>query len=129
MTAQYIPVLFAFGFATLVAVSLIGLSALLGVGRTSPALKRESYESGMPLLDAAHKRISIKFFLVALVFILFDVEVVFLFPWALAIRELAAAGNPVFLPAGLIFIAVLAIGDIYLWKAGAFDWGGRGSRT
>jgi len=129
MSAQYIPVLLAFGFAATVAVSLIGLSALLGQGRSGPSLKRESYESGMPLLDAAHKRVSVKFFLVALVFILFDVEVVFLFPWALAMREFVAEGNTVFLPAGLVFIAILAVGDIYLWKAGAFDWGGRGSRT
>lgn len=127
MTAQYIPVVFAFAFAGLVAISLIGLSAILGRGRTNPERKRQTYESGMPLLDTARKRVSVKFFVVALVFILFDVEVVFLFPWAVAARELLAEGNTVFLPAGLIFLLVLAIGDIYLWKEGAFDWTRRGS--
>lgn len=128
MSAQYIPVLLAFGFAAGVAAALIGVSALLGRGRPGPSGHQgTSNEGEMAPPEAVHRRGSVTFFLVALVFTLFAAGLVFLLPWALAIREFAAEGATVFLPAGLAFIAVLGVGDIYLWKAGAFDWGGRGS--
>ena len=72
MAAQYIPVLLAFAFAGAVAVALLAASLLLGRGRFQPARKRETYESGMPLLDTSRKRVSIRFFVVAMVFIVFD---------------------------------------------------------
>ena len=127
MTAQYVPVLFAFAFAVVVAGSLVGLSALLGRSRLRYQRKTETYESGMPLLDTSRKRVSVRFFVVAMVFIIFDVEVAFLFPWALSARELIAEGNPLVLLDGLIFLVLLAIGYVYLWREGAFDWSRRGS--
>lgn len=128
MTTQYVPVLLAFAFAAVVAVSVVGLSALFGRGRLKPRRKTETFESGMPLLDSSRKRVSVRFFLVAVVFIIFDVEVAFLFPWALSARQLIAEGDPMVLLDGLIFLVLLAIGYVYLWREGAFDWSRRGSQ-
>lgn len=122
MLGQYIPVLMAFGFAAAVAAGMIGLSALLGRGRIAYPRKTETYESGMPLLDAGRKRVSVKFFVVAMVFIIFDVEVAFLFPWAVAARDMAASDPATVLAVGFSFLAVLAVGFAYLWREGAFDW-------
>jgi NADH-quinone oxidoreductase subunit A len=72
----------------------------------------------MPLLDDSHKRISVKFFIVAMMFILFDVEASFLYPWAVVFRQ---GGMPVF-GEMLLFVFVLFLGFGYLWKKGAFDW-------
>ena len=129
MLAQYIPVLLAFAFAGLVAVTLVGLSALLGRGRLGMARTRQTYESGMPLIDSSRKRVSVKFFVVAMVFIVFDVEVAFLFPWAVAARGLILEGDTSVLLDGLIFLVMLAIGYAYLWREGAFDWSRRGSES
>jgi NADH-quinone oxidoreductase subunit A len=127
--AQYVPVLLAFAFAALVAGSLVGLSALLGRGHLHSPRKQETFESGMPLLDSSRKRVSVKFFVVAMVFIVFDVEVAFLFPWAVSVRGLLAEGDTSVLLDGLIFLVMLAIGYVYLWREGAFDWSRRGSET
>jgi len=127
MTAQYIPVLLAFAFAGTVAVAIVGLSLLLGRGRLRPPRKTETYESGMPLLDASRKRVSVKYFVVAMVFIVFDVEVAFLYPWAVSVRPLVAEGAPQVILDGFIFLVLLGLGYAYLWREGAFDWArGRG---
>lgn len=125
MLGQYIPVLLAIGFAAAVAGGMMGLSALLGRGRLTQARKTETYESGMPLLDTSRKRVSVRFFVVAMVFIIFDVEVAFLFPWAASARGLLEADPVTVLAEGFTFLAVLAIGFIYLWREGAFDWARR----
>lgn len=122
MLGQYIPVLMAIGFAAAVAGGMIGLSMLLGRGRVNYPRKTETYESGMPLLDAGRKRLPVRFFVVAMVFIVFDVEVAFLFPWAVAAREMAGSDPATVLAVGFSFLAVLAIGFAYLWREGAFDW-------
>lgn len=127
MTAQYVPILLAFAFAGLVAGSVVALSALIGRGRLRQERKTDTYESGMPLLDASRKRVSVKFFVVAMVFIIFDVELAFLFPWAVSLRELVAEGNKLAVWDGLIFLILLGIGYVYLWREGAFDWARRGS--
>ena len=123
--AQYLPVLVAFAFAAAIAVLFVGVTALLRRGRLASPRKRETYESGMPLLDSSRKRISVRFFVVAMVFIVFDVEVAFLFPWAVAARGLLDEGNRAVLLDGLIFLFVLAVGYAYLWREGAFDWSRR----
>jgi NADH:ubiquinone oxidoreductase subunit 3 (subunit A) len=129
MSAQYIPVVLAFGFAALVAGVMVGLSSLLGRGRQKSLRKTETYESGMPLLDSSRKRVSVRFFVVAVVFIVFDVEVAFLFPWAVAARGLLDAGDRMVLLDGLIFLVLLLIGYAYLWREGVFDWSRRGSES
>ena len=129
MITQYIPVVFAFAFAATVAGALVGLTAFLGRGRLGGTRTRDTYESGVPLLDTSRKRVSIKFFVVAMVFIVFDVEVAFLFPWAISARSLLAENGPVVLLDGLIFLVLLAIGYVYLWREGAFDWSRRRSES
>ena len=92
MEESYLPILILMLFAIGIAGAMILLSAVLGP-RLRTRRKLDTYESGMPLLDASHKRISIQFFLIAMVFILFDVEIAFLYPWALVFR---AGGMPLF---------------------------------
>src|SRR5437867_12435690 len=102
------------GFAL---VSIV-LSGLLGPHKPS-AEKSAPYECGMPPVGDARERQSVKFYLVAMIFLLFDIEVAFLYPWAMALRDL---GWPVFVPVAL-FMAVLLAGYVYVWRKGALDWG------
>lgn len=117
MAESYLPILILMLFAIGVAGVMILLSAVLGP-RLRTRRKLDTYESGMPLLDASHKRVSIQFFLIAMVFILFDVEIAFLYPWALVFRE---GGIPL-LGEMVVFLAILAVGYAYLWRKKAFDW-------
>jgi len=113
----FIPVLILMGFAAAVGAALLALSWLLG-RHVRTRSKLSPYECGMPLLDRSRKRISVKFFLVAMVFILFDVEIAFVYPWAAALRS---GGVPMLIEM-LVFLATLGIGYAYLWKKGALDW-------
>jgi NADH-quinone oxidoreductase subunit A len=115
--SAFLPILLMLLFAAAVAVALLVLNALLG-RRAPSARKLGPYESGMPLLDDSHKRISVKFFIVAMVFILFDVEIAFLYPWAVVFRQ----GGWALFGEMLFFLVVLFLGYAYLWKKGAFDW-------
>ena len=117
MAESYLPILILMLFAIGVAGVMILLSSVLGP-RLRTRRKLDTYESGMPLLDASHKRISIQFFLIAMVFILFDVEIAFLYPWAVVFRE---GGIPLFIEM-VVFLGILAVGYAYLWKKKAFDW-------
>ncbi len=117
MAQSYLPILILMFFAIGVAGVVILLSAVLGP-RLRTRRKLDTYESGMPLVDASHKRISIQFFLIAMVFILFDVEIAFLYPWAVVFRE---GGIPLFVEM-LVFLGILGVGYAYLWKKKAFDW-------
>jgi len=107
-------VLLGAGFA-LVAVLL---SSVLGPSKPS-AEKSAPYECGMPPVGDARERQSIKFYLVAMIFLLFDIEVAFLYPWAMALRDL---GWPGFAQV-LLFVALLLAGYVYVWRKGALDWG------
>ena len=117
MPASFLPILILLGLAAGMAATILALNSLLGP-KLRTARKLETYESGVPLIDASHKRVSIKFFVIAMVFILFDVEIAFIYPWALVFRT---AGWPLFVEM-LVFLAVLAVGYAYIWKKGAFDW-------
>jgi len=124
MGDQFLPVLITFAAALLTAVAILSLGALLGQrSRHDTVFKRTTYESGVPLLDRAHKRISVKFYLVALVFVVLDVEVAFLYPWAVTYRELLAEYSTVILWDMIAFMALLAVAYAYLWRRGVFDWG------
>jgi NADH-quinone oxidoreductase subunit A len=113
----FLPILMMLAAAAALGViMLVGnhlLSRHIGTKR-----KLGPYESGMPLLDDNRKRISVKFFIVAMVFILFDVEAAFLYPWAVIFRD---GGMPVFIQM-VVFVAILFLGYLYLWRKGAFDW-------
>jgi NADH-quinone oxidoreductase subunit A len=95
----------------------LGLSRLLGPRNPTPE-KLAPYECGMPPVGDARERQSIKFYLVAMVFLLFDIEVAFLYPWAMALRSLGWTG---FLQI-VLFLAILLAGYVYIWRKGALDW-------
>jgi len=117
MPQSFIPILILLGLAAAMAGTIQLLNALLGP-KLRTRRKLSIYESGVPLVDASHKRISIQFFVIAMVFILFDVEIAFIFPWALVFRS---AGWPLFVEM-FVFLLVLAVGYAYIWRKGAFDW-------
>jgi len=130
MAQQFLPVLMILLVATTLAVFLLAVAALLGQRtRLKTSARVESYESGVPLLDRARKRISVKFYLVALVFVVLDVEVAFLYPWAVNYRDLVATGSLVPLWDMLAFLGLLALAYAYLWRKGIFDWGRRTARA
>jgi NADH-quinone oxidoreductase subunit A len=117
MPFTFAPILIALGLAAGMAAMILLLNSLLGP-RLRTRRKLEIYESGVPLIDASHKRMSIQFFVIAMIFILFDVEIAFVYPWALVFKS---AGWPLFVEM-LVFLLVLAVGYAYIWKKGAFDW-------
>jgi NADH:ubiquinone oxidoreductase subunit 3 (subunit A) len=126
MSSQFLPVLISLVVAGGFAAVLLGAASLLGQrSRQQTTAKRESYETGMPLIDRAHKRLSVKFYLVALVFVVLDVEVAFLYPWAINYRSMIGGGSLVPLWDILAFLALLAVVYLYLWRQGIFDWGRR----
>src|SRR5260370_15906899 len=122
--ADYLPVLLMFVVAAGFAVTSITLSQLVGQ-RKRTRTKLMPYECGKDPVGSAHERFSVKFYLIAMIFILFDIEVIFLVPWAVVFKRLASAEyglrNLVYFEM-LLFIALLAVGLIYVIKKGAFDW-------
>ena len=126
MADQFIPVLITLIVAGVFAGLLLATAALLGQRtRHTSLVKSQSYESGVPLIDRAHKRISVKFYLVALVFVVLDIEAAFLYPWAVNYRLMV--GNASLIPFWEIvaFLSPLVLVYLYLWRKGVFDWGRR----
>ena len=114
---NYLVILLMLGVVVLLAGGMIALSYLLGPHRPS-RVKLSPYECGMAPVGDARQRFSVKFYLVALVFILFDVEIVFLYPWAVIFHELRMFG---FIEM-LLFLLLVGAGFAYLWKKGVLDW-------
>ena len=121
---SWFPVLIQILIALAVAGAMIGLSALLG-RRVKDAVKSSPYESGMQPVGNARGRYSVKFYLVAMVFILFDIEAIFLYPWAVVFRQLKLFA---FFEM-LLFIALVLCGFYYIWKKGVLDWSVEEKRT
>ena len=127
MNQPYLSFLLLLGFVAFNAVLLIGLSHLLAP-RKPTVLKDSPYESGMPPLGNAHERFSVKFYLVAMLFIIFDIETVLLIPWGTIYFDGGgggAAGGPstgFLLVEMLVFMLILAVGYVYVWKRGALQW-------
>ena len=133
MERTYLPVLLLLGFVIANAVLMLGVSHLTMRSRPTPE-KQTPYESGMPPLGDARERFSVKFYMVAMLFIIFDIETVFMIPWGAYYRELSCAVPLVdgACPAGqltlfglaemLVFILILLVGFIYVWKKGALQW-------
>jgi NADH-quinone oxidoreductase subunit A len=113
----YIPLLLLILAAAGLSLVLIALSSLIGPKKPNP-VKNSPYECGMAPIGGARVRFSVKFYLVAMLFILFDVEAIFLYPWAVVHRHLGWFG----LIEMAIFIFILVVGYIYIWKRGAFEW-------
>ncbi|HEY4689727.1 MAG TPA: NADH-quinone oxidoreductase subunit A [Anaerolineae bacterium] len=117
MLDQYIPIAILFVASTAFAALLIIVGAIFGPRRRNPR-KALPYESGMIPFGQAQRRFPVHFYLVAVLFILFDVEIIFFFPWAVMFRALGLFG---FIEM-LIFIAILLVGYVYIWKKGALIW-------
>ena len=123
---EYIPILIVFIFVAGFAVTNIVLSHVVGKRKNTRA-KLMPYECGMDPVGSAHQRFSVKFYLIAMLFILFDIEAVFLLPWAVVFKTMTRAltlnGQRSFVFFEMmIFIAVLLVGYVYVWKKGLFDW-------
>ncbi len=115
------------------AVLIIGISAITIRKRPTP-VKRAAYESGIPAIGDARERFSVAFYMIAMLFIIFDIETVFMIPWAASFRRLSCttelvsglcpAGSTSFFGLGemLIFMAILVVGFVYVWKKGALKW-------
>jgi len=121
--AGFIPILIMLGLGAGFAGGSVLLSQFLGPRKPTPE-KQAPYECGMPAVGDARERQSVKFYLVAMIFLLFDIEVAFLYPWAIAFRDLGMAG---FIQL-ITFFALLLTGYIYVWRKGAFDWSGERKR-
>lgn len=117
MLEAYLPIAILFVIATGLAVIIVVLGHLLGPKRPTP-IKLEPYESGMRALGPALRRMPVRFYLVAVLFILFDIEVIFFLPWAVTFKALGVFG---FFEM-LVFIAILLVGYIWVWKKGALEW-------
>lgn len=115
--ARYLPLLFQMLVAGGLATGMVVLSFLLGKHRYSKA-KMSPYECGMDPIGDASGRFSVKFYLVAMLFILFDVEAVFLYPWAIILKDLKMFGFWEM----LVYVAVVLAGLFYIWKKGVIDW-------
>jgi len=133
MARAYFPVLMLLGFVVMNALLIIGGSALTIRGRPTP-VKQQAYESGVPALGDAREPFSVLFYLVAILFIIFDIETVFMIPWAVYFKQLSCfvplvndvcpVGNISFFGLGemLVFMLILLVGFVYVWKKGALQW-------
>ena len=120
MLQPYIPVLLVVAFVVANAILMLGLSHVLSSYRITP-IKSAPYESGMPVLGDARERFSVKFYLVAMLFIIFDIETVFMLPWAAAYQQLTALRGLLVVEM-FVFVLILAVGYVYIWKRGALQW-------
>ncbi|MCL4131931.1 UNVERIFIED_CONTAM: hypothetical protein GTU68_060329 [Idotea baltica] len=114
--AAYVPIFILIGIALFLGLLLTNLSKLLGPFRPNK-IKSSAYESGMDPVGTAHERFSVKFYLVAMLFILFDIEVVFMYPWAVQYRQLLDGIIEM-----LVFVVILFVGYIYVYKKEGLKW-------
>jgi len=117
LLTAYIPIAILIGLAVILGFLVIGIGVLFGPRRPTYR-KSQPYESGMEPYGPGTRRMSVRYYLVAVLFILFDIEVIFFLPWAVVFRKLGTAG----LVGMLLFIGVLLVGYIYAWKKGALEW-------
>jgi NADH-quinone oxidoreductase subunit A len=117
MLGAYLPILFLVVIAILFGCGSLIFSSLIGQKKSTP-VKLQPYECGCEPVGTARERFSIKFYLIAMLFILFDIECVFLYPWAIIFKKLGMFG---LMEMG-VFIVILFVGYIYVWKKGALEW-------
>jgi len=119
---EYVPVLMLGVLAVIFSFGMLLLSVLLGKKGKRTPIKDTPYECGMLPVGEGSTRMSVKFYLVAMLFILFDIEVVFLYPWAVIYKQMLRENSALILGSMLSFLAVLFVGYLYALKKGAFDW-------
>ena len=117
MLAEYFPILLFIIVALVIGVAPLALGKLLGPNRPDPE-KLSPYECGFEAFEDARMKFDVRYYLVAILFILFDLEIAFLFPWAAVVNEI---GMPGFL-AMMLFLAILTVGFVYEWMKGALEW-------
>jgi len=119
---QYIPVLMLIVLAVCFAFGMLFLSVLIGKKGRRSTIKDTAYECGMLPIGEGSTRLSVKFYLVAMLFILFDIEVVFLYPWAVVYRKMLAENAGAIFGSMISFLVILFVGYLYALKKRAFDW-------
>lgn len=117
MLAEYLPILIFLMVATVIGVALLTIGSLIGPKRPR-ADKVAPYECGFAAFEDARMKFDVRYYLIAILFIVFDLEIAFIFPWAVVFRELGLVG----LVEMTLFIGLLLIGFIYCWKKGALEW-------
>jgi len=118
---QYLPIVIFIGIATIVGVLFI-VASLLMAPSNPDSEKLSAYECGFNAFDDARMKFDVRFYLVSILFIIFDLEVAFLFPWAVSIFDLSHAGMVFGFWSMMVFLGVLTVGFIYEWKKGALEW-------
>jgi NADH-quinone oxidoreductase subunit A len=114
---EYTPLAILIALVVFTAAAIIVLSHFTLRERSSP-VKKAPYESGMPALGGTRERFSVKFYLIAMLFIVFDIETVFMIPWGVSFRQLGLFG----LVEMFVFVVILLVGFVYVWKRGALEW-------
>ncbi len=117
MLGEYLPILLFLFVATVIAVALLTIGWLLGPRRAS-AEKLSPYECGFEAFEDARMKFDVRYYLVAILFIIFDLEIAFLFPWAVVFKDIGLSA----IVAMAIFLGILVIGFVYEWKKGALEW-------
>jgi NADH-quinone oxidoreductase subunit A len=121
MLETYLPLVLVFGFAVGFAVVIVWTSKLVGPQRPN-AEKESTYESGVEPVGTTHERVSVKYYLVAMLFIIFDIEVIFVYPWAVQFKSLFhQVGSSIFYSM-ILFLVVFELGFLYAYKKGGFKW-------
>lgn len=121
MLETYLPLVLVFGFAVVFAGVVVWTSKLVGPQRPN-AEKESTYESGVDPVGGTHERVSIKYYLVAMLFIIFDIEVIFVYPWAVQFKNLFhQVGSSIFYSM-ILFLVVFELGFLYAYKKGGFKW-------
>ena len=122
MLIQYLPIAILLAVTTFIAVAMVVIGHTFGPKRPSDR-KQEPYESGMRPIGPGTRRMPVRFYMIAVLFILFDIEVVFFLPWAVVFRDFIEKGQGAFiLIEMLVFIVILLVGFVYAWKKGALEW-------
>lgn len=117
LLSEYLPILLFLGVAIAIACAAVGASLM--VGKQNPdSEKLSAYECGFDAFDDARSKFDVRYYLVAILFIIFDLEVAFLFPWAVSLGEIGMLG----FWSMVIFLGILTVGFIYEWKKGALEW-------
>jgi NADH-quinone oxidoreductase subunit A len=117
MPIDYLPIAVLILLATGLAILVVALGHLFGPRRRTPR-KGQPYESGMVPYGPGQRRMPVHFYLIAVLFILFDIEIIFLLPWAIVLRQIKVAG----LIEMVVFVLILLVGFVYAWKRGALEW-------
>ena len=117
MLLEYLPILIFIGIAGAIGIALLVIPFLIAPSKPDPE-KNSAYECGFPAFDDARMKFDVRYYLVSILFIIFDLEVAFLFPWAVSLKDIGFFG----FWSMMVFLGVLTIGFIYEWRKGALEW-------